>query len=94
MTLEEIGDALAEFENRISFLENSLPFNGTESAGSDNEISEEKPESEEYHKYYHHNISLSKAQWAKHQQLENKLTFLENKLTEHIGKKKKGYTIK
>lgn len=26
MTIEEIQDILAEFENRISFLENSMPF--------------------------------------------------------------------
>ena len=97
MTIEEIQDALTEFENRISYLENSqvrqaLPLDPSdrlvdlECRMTEIERLQERPIRKR----------LSAIQWDKVQQLEGEVSYLHKKFEEYAKsqkKKKRKYNV-
>jgi len=78
MTIEEIQDVLAEFENRLLFLENSLPY----------EKEHREPEQlppDRWEKPKH----LSWAQWNEIHKVEALALYAKQKIQEHIQHPKK-----
>jgi len=70
-TWEELGDALAEFENRVSTLEYSVPY-----------AREDKPTPVPEGK------KLTEREWGELQQIKSRLSFLQEKLNNHLDKTK------
>jgi len=76
MKIEEIQDVLAEFENRIRYLEMSAPYKR-----------EEEP-TEVVHRHINYHSNISKKQWDRIEQAIRKASWLEKGLIEKETKKK------
>ncbi len=75
-SFEELGDVLAEFENRIKTLENSMPFYEVE------------PEPKEVKvEHHHYNHSLSKKEWDDMEQTRLRTIHLEKRIKQLQDKK-------
>ena len=80
MTLEEIQELLSEHDNRISFLENSLPGSAM-SYHPEEETEELVVEAPE---------PWNKNQWNIINQLRGEILYLKNKIIKHLDKPKQG----
>ena len=81
-TINRILDGMADFENRLSFLENSVPFVLSKSP--------ESPQSSQ-----ETSIVMTNIRRDEFEQLKNQLTHFVNKVTEMRAiKKKTGYKYK